>query len=917
MFMASSLSDAIKRVTLGGCNEEDIKLISASVRSGVLTINRNDKSVDVDGELTDSEILTGNHNVTGNNNTIIYKVVAEDIHAALLDKLALDKALKVSPSDISDLVLKTRRMIETDIQDTCGTMRVLDMNQPIGLNDIYTDVNILEKISSKRRFEIDDFLHTFDPDSEDFDRYGLGTIKEKRVSGLDAVQRLPKLMVLGKPGAGKTTFLKYLAIQCICGKFQANKIPIFITLKQFSENIENDSITDFIERTFQQYGISQGEISSLLRYGRFFILFDGLDEVREEDSKRVIEEIIRFSKASFFSDLFKKELEAFIGVVTYYFNAYSEELHELNLVDLNSYMFPKSQIIKKIEKIIFPNTKKTKEGRDLLDRIEPILSRKFEELKTGIERQLKEKRLGKTVKAQMQKKFSDDLTVELKSVSLLHYFNSFRATYPKKNYSNSFVVTCRIAAREEKFEQFTEVEVADFSRAQIEKFAKKWFSGRPEKASKLFLENLAADSSIAELATNPLLLTLLCLVFQENFSFPTNRAELYKEGVSILLKKWDGERMIKRQQLYKNLSNQRKEDLLSQIALVTFQDKNYFLKQREIEYHISEYICNLPGAKTEPALLQVDSEAVLKTIESQHGLLIERAKGIYSFSHLTFQEYFSARKIVTDSNPIELEKNLKSLSSHIVEKRWREVFLLAVGMLPSADSLLQYMKTEIDRIAERDEPLRRFLLQVEERSINHKTKYTVEAVRAFYVGHVLTRETSCFLSLKEGFSRFNTYAQGKPFQPNFVRNLEKIESLLLNAYLNSREEKLDKINLYVAYSIDERLNPQILLNNLKDISSCVPRDRKQSRSFSHWWKASGKQWFQEFSLLTSVYWDIDRSLEVDEDLRKSVKLYYGASKLLLECLNGDCYVSRNVRQNLTSTLFLPSKEGSFHRRLRE
>ncbi|MBR8840442.1 MAG: hypothetical protein DSM106950_42275 [Stigonema ocellatum SAG 48.90 = DSM 106950] len=37
-------------------------------------------------------------------------------------------------------------------------------------------------------------------------------VTQERVPGLQAVQQHSKLMVLGKPGAGKTTFLKYRAI---------------------------------------------------------------------------------------------------------------------------------------------------------------------------------------------------------------------------------------------------------------------------------------------------------------------------------------------------------------------------------------------------------------------------------------------------------------------------------------------------------------------------------------------------------------------------------------------------------------------------------------------------------------------------------------------------------------------------------
>ena len=82
---------------------------------------------------------------------------------------------------------------------------------------------------------------------------------------------------------------------------------------------------------------------------------------------------------------------------------------------------------------------------------------------------------------------------------------------------------------------------------------------------------LQQDKGIRELATSPILLTLLCLVFEEWGAFPANRSELYKEGLDVLLKKWDVKRNIERDQVYQQLSLKRKEDLLSQIAIDTFE----------------------------------------------------------------------------------------------------------------------------------------------------------------------------------------------------------------------------------------------------------------------------------------------------------------------------------------------------------
>jgi hypothetical protein len=84
----------------------------------------------------------------------------------------------------------------------------------------------------------------------------------------------------------------------------------------------------------------------------------------------------------------------------------------------------------------------------------------------------------------------------------------------------------------------------------------------------------------------------------------------------------------------------------------------------------------------------LDAETVLKEIEIQQGILVERARNAYSFSHLTFQEYLTAKCIV-DNNKID-----HLVRDHSTEKHWREVFLLVAGLAPGkhgVDNLLLEM----------------------------------------------------------------------------------------------------------------------------------------------------------------------------------------------------------------------------------
>ncbi|MFN6537061.1 MAG: NACHT C-terminal helical domain 2-containing protein [Nostoc sp. EkiNYC01] len=656
-------------------------------------------------------------------------------------------------NSIDTLVQEIRKQIKPYIKEKCGTMRVLDMPNPIeltGKQGIYTNVNILEAITGRRRLKVAELMQSCDHDN--FERLGLSGVKQKLVSGLEVVQRHSKLMVLGKPGAGKTTFLKYLAMQCIEGKFQATRVPLFITLKDFAEAPKKPDILKFIVQLLSSCGITHtsGAVEKVLKQGKALVLLDGLDEVREEDTKRVLRQIREFS------DLF---------------------------------------------------------------------------------------------------------------------------------HTNQFVITCRIAAKEYTFESFTEVEMADFDEKQIAIFAQNWFQLTDPVKSNRFIDKLKENEPIQELASSPLLLTLLCLVFGDSGDFPTNRSELYQEGLDVLLKKWDAKRNIERDQVYKNLSLQRKEDLLSQIALTTFQQKDYFFKQKMAEAYIADFIGNLRDANPDPEVLKLDSEAVLKSIEAQHGLLVERAKGIYSFSHLTFHEYFAAREIVTNST-------YETLVEHITETRWREVFLLTVSMMRKSNELLLLMKQKVDSLITRDEKLQKFLCWVNQKALSIQSNYKPASIKAIYY--------AIGFSIKSSIDCSNELIQNL----DLGRILDKVLDSHIAGKFNDGLEQNVAVDLELALSLDYSLHSDFNLSvaiefiDKPEVRHLLKKLKKQTYS---------QTWVEQLRAIMIEYRNIGHDWEFSKIQNDLLKQYYNANKLLVNCLNSDCYISREVRQQVEDTLFLPIK----------
>jgi len=659
-----------------------------------------------------------------------------------------------SDINIEELVQQLRHRSRQLIQERCATMRVLDMSHPIDLENIYTGTDVLEKITSRRRLGIADFLATY----HGRDRIEMGLINEDRISSMEALNRYSKLMLLGKPGAGKTTLLKYTALKCSQGDIFSDLVPIFVTLRQYAGAESQPLLLDYISQDLCAYNISnEANVKQLLQQGRAILFLDGLDEVRENDLHRVLEDLRSFSE---------------------------------------------------------------------------------------------------------------------------------------QFYTNRFVITSRLGSQEYIFEKFTEVEVANFQPLQISQFAQRWFLNN-SRHIEIFLRKVEDNRPIQELATNPLLLTLLCLVFDKFGDFPTNRSELYREGLDVLLKKWDAKRNIERHQIYKNLSMQRKEDLLAQVACTTFYQGDYFFRQVDLESYITEYIRNLPKANTDEDALQLDSAAIIRAIESQHGLFVERAKGIYSFSHLTFHEYLAAREFVYNGS----QDTLTLLATKITDQRWHDILRLAVGMMRSADELLILMKEYCDRLLASDPQLQSLLQWVNQKAESVQVTDRIQSVRAFY------------LTLGRAIAQSSPHNLANVLARSLVLDLDLCQNRNLNVDLafdlaraletkDGEDLGLDlELDLSLALEYAQEAVDSQLADALTELIEACPEDADSEIKWEDWANNLRQQTINNRNI--GQIWNL--TPHQLEHLRQ----YCNANRLLVECLESDCYVRQPVRQAIEQSLLLP------------
>lgn len=173
-------------------------------------------------------------------------------------------------------------------------------------------------------------------------------------------------------------------------------------------------------------------------------------------------------------------------------------------------------------------------------------------------------------------------------------------------------------------------------------------------------------------------------MYEESQDLSKNRATLYSDALDIYLRRWRAEKRIQEDRIYQKLGIDLQKILLSEIAYNSFKADKLFFSQQQIVNKIKEFLASNANVSK-----NVDTEAILDAMAIQQGILVERARDVYSFSHLTIQEYLTA-KYIEDHRIIE-----ELVAKYLTDERWKEVFLLVAGLMRGgADELLLLMESD-------------------------------------------------------------------------------------------------------------------------------------------------------------------------------------------------------------------------------
>jgi NACHT domain len=233
--------------------------------------------------------------------------------------------------------------------------------------------------------------------------------------------------------------------------------------------------------------------------------------------------------------------------------------------------------------------------------------------------------------------------------------------------------------------QFTCYRLGGFGDDEVAAYAGKWFASQVgtqewlsvEEASAKAAAFLTESASVRDLRANPLLLSLMCILYRGVGSLPGDRVGIYAKCAELLLRKWDEQR-----DLYRKLgSDHLVEPTLRHLAwwLLTREDNRTTASEHELVAETTEFM-----RQREYETLDEAERAAREFVDfcrgrmwvfSDAGTTADGEK-LYAFTHRTFMEYFAAWNLAaTSDTPEDLVRELAALVSTV---GWHVVGELAV-----------------------------------------------------------------------------------------------------------------------------------------------------------------------------------------------------------------------------------------------
>lgn len=492
-----------------------------------------------------------------------------------------------------------------------------------------------------------------------------------------------------------------------------------------------------------------------------------------------------------------------------------------------------------------------------------------------------------------------------------------------RDYENCrFIFSSRLASNFPFFDGFQKIIIAPFKgKKHIFKFIHQWFKQPHNKASmaSAMIEKLKSSEyrGIRELTQRPILLKMLCTVFEFEENFPTKRAEVFRMGIGKML---DSNHAVETSiDQIKVLEKHHIENILRRIARHFFIDLNIQILFRtvDLERIVLDYISEIFGINK--AL--IPAEDILNKIEKSTGLIIRCAQNFWAFSHLTYQEFFVAESLVREDSYTDIYRYIK-------EPRWNFVIELVAELMPQnlAFDFLRGIKKDIDRSIGGEKAIENYIDAVDFAanqildSIQLKDPYTKVYARAWYFSFAIKNIggiNDTRLASKEfyfpdfSFATLNVYSQ----EIEGHHLIYKVyHALSEEAYSGSFYNAINNVHQFFGCKKHEDIQYLRLYEAIDGWLTLIKSETDEFSSKDEWWLKKQEIWLKRVATLLESL-NLPSAFDLVDSQKEDLKSYYDSTKLFSNCVSRAELLPQQHQQLIDSMLVLekwpPEEIGGF------
>ncbi|HZI11752.1 MAG TPA: metallophosphoesterase [Myxococcus sp.] len=322
----------------------------------------------------------------------------------------------------------------------------------------------------------------------------------------------------------------------------------------------------------------------------------------------------------------------------------------------------------------------------------------------------------------------DEVGNDSQRVELRDHITAIATAYPQM----SIIVTTRIVGYDrarlpslsphkqqthDTKHTFEHLWLVPFSDKQLEEYISAWYRvaepvdpiARDQGRTDL-LAALASEPRAKELARNPLLATLICLVHRHESRLPSERAKLYELCVRLLIETWPAAR----RKTFSKLDVGQQRHALEQIAFSMQSKRNYndqgvTITRANLESRIAGALQEGPTSNANTANLRRTAREWVDYLQEGSGIIIEQSPGVFSFLHLSLLEYLAGQALMHQEQALGY-KHLAHVISQKLKWLWWEPLTLLMGSESDNLDLAQQVFDELLPRAKNDKLVSEFLL---------------------------------------------------------------------------------------------------------------------------------------------------------------------------------------------------------------